>query len=201
MLNFTPVREQKMTYADLAKGLTVKQLRKHVDDMIDTVLKIIADAKDRDVVMTPVDPQANDTFAANEADKGIAWSLGHVIVHGTASSEESAALALELARGLTVEKRSRYETPWETVKTIAQCRKRLEESRRMQHAMLSAWPDKPSTITYTPSGRTFEINCTARFILGLSHQDSHLEQLREIMRQAMAARAPKKAVKTPADKR
>jgi len=33
------------------------------------------------------------------------------------------------------------------------------------------------------------INAIGRFLFGLSHDDSHLEQLREIMRQARAARA------------
>src|SRR6185437_14579064 len=109
---------------------------------------------------------------------------GHVIVHVTASSEEAAALALVLARGLPVEGRSRYEVYWETVTTIAQARQRLEESRKMRKAMLDAWPDEPHLeVTYIPYQSVGPINAIGRFILGLSHDDSHLEQLREIMRQ------------------
>ncbi len=192
MLNFTPIREKKTTYLEVSKALTPKQLHKLADEMIDTLLKIIADAKDRDVVVVPSDPQAMDTFAAKAEDKGIAWTLGHVIVHATASSEESAALSSVLARGLSVEGRSRFETPWETVKTVSQCRKRLEESRKIQHAFLHTWPDKPSSITYSPGPWAGDINCAARFVMGLGHAESHLGQLREIMNQAVASRAPKK---------
>ena len=57
------------------------------------------------------------------------------------------ALALadpaDLARGVAFHGRSRSEVPWETVTTIAQCRARLEESRRMRLASLDMWPDQP----------------------------------------------------------
>ncbi|HEY0752872.1 MAG TPA: hypothetical protein VGD98_02750 [Ktedonobacteraceae bacterium] len=107
-----------------------------------------------------------------------------MIVHATASSEESAALALTLARGLPVEGRSRYEVYWETVTTVEQMRRRLEESRSMRKAMLDAWPDEPHLeVTYTPYPSVGSINAIGRFIFGLSHDTSHLEQLREIMRQ------------------
>ncbi|HCP73182.1 MAG TPA: DinB family protein, partial [Ktedonobacter sp.] len=42
--------------------------------------------------------------------------------------------------------------------------------------------------TYTPYPRLGPINAVTRFVLGLSHDDSHIEQLREIMRQARAQR-------------
>jgi hypothetical protein len=153
--------------------------------MINTELDIIASATDADVVFVPVDPQANDTFGKAE-DKDLAWTL-HVIVHATASSEEGAALSSPLARGLAVEGRSRYETPWETVTTVAQLHQRLEESRRMRLAFLETWPDEPhlDVIQTLSFG---QLNAVARFLAGLLHEDSHLEQLREIMRQAHAAR-------------
>lgn len=186
MLDFTPIRERTQTVAEFAAGLTKSDLQKYTNEMIDTELAIIASATDADVVFVPVDPQANDTYGKSE-DKDLAWTLGHVIVHTTASSEESAALSSVLARGLNVDGRSRYETPWETVTTVAQLHQRLEESRRMRLAFLETWPDEPhlDIIQDLPFGK---FNAVARFLLGLLHEDSHLEQLREILRQAHAAR-------------
>ena len=190
MIDFSPVRAGEKTYADIAATLSKADLYTLTDEMIDTVREIIADATDEDVTFEPEDPEANDTFADNADVVDLPWNLGHVIVHITASSEESAALALTLARGLPVEGRSRYETPWETVTTVAQVHQRLEESRRMRKAMLDAWPDQPHLdVTYTPYPRAGAVNAVGRFILGLSHDDSHLGQLREIMRQGRARRS------------
>lgn len=120
----------------------------------------------------------------------MAWTLGHVVVHATASSEEAAALAADLARGVEPIGRSRYEVDWQTVHTVAQLRQRFAESRRIRQAYLAAWPDAPHLdVTYTPIPSLGPMNATSRFMLGLLHDDSHLEQLREIMRQARAARA------------
>jgi hypothetical protein len=153
--------------------------------MVDTVHGLIKDCTDADVTFTPVDPAAKDDAAATEAEKTIAWSLGHIIVHITASSEESAFLAAEMARGVPNHGRSRYETHWETVTTIRQCRDRLEESRRMRLATLDVWPDQPHVeITYEPYPTAGQRNCFAQFIGGLSHEDSHLAQIREVVRQA-----------------
>lgn len=190
MLDFSRVRNKDLTISELATGLTVADLHRYTDDMINAVLGLIDDAVDADVDFQPVDPAANDTFAANQQDVNIAWTLGHVIVHATASSEEAAALAAELARGVEITGRSRYETPWQSVHTVAQLHSRLAESRRMRHAFLDAWPDEPNlsmTFTYQRPGAT-PVNAIGRFISGLSHEDSHLEQIREIMRQAKAAR-------------
>jgi hypothetical protein len=123
--------------------------------------------------------------------------LGHVIVHVTASAEEAAYQAVELARGVRYRRlRSRYEVPWQTVTTIEQCRQRLEESRRMRLASLDMWPDKPFLAnTYKlqigPAVVTEgypQANCVVRFLLGLMHEDEHLDQITEIVRQARAAR-------------
>jgi hypothetical protein len=110
-------------------------------------------------------------------------------VHTTASAEESAALAAELARGVEFHGRSRYETPWETVTTIAQCRHRLEESRRMRLMSLEMWPDQPHLDNvYEPWPGASEVNPIGRFVLGLMHDDAHLDQIAKIVRQAKAAR-------------
>ncbi len=186
MLDFTAVRNRTVSLTDLAQNLKKADLYSATDEMVDTMLQIVADATDADVVFVPQDPQANDTFG-DPTERELSWTLAHVAVHGTASSEESAALALTLARGLPVEGRSRYETPWRTVTTIAQVRHRLEESRRMRKAMLDAWPDEPHLdVTYSPYTQLGPLNAITRFIMGLLHEDSHVEQLQEIMRQAHA---------------
>ena len=178
-----------MTFSDMARDLTPADLRNLTNEMIDTMLSIVADATDEDVVFIPQDPNADDPYGIPE-EKDLVWTLGHVAVHTTASAEESAALALTLARGLAPEGRSRYEVPWRTVQTIAQVRHRFEESRRMRLAMLDAWPDEPHLeVTYSISPRFGPFNATARFLVGLYHDDDHLGQLNEIMRQVHEARS------------
>jgi hypothetical protein len=190
MLDFTAVRSGETTIGQLSAGLTRSDLRRLTNEMIDTMHSLIAECVDADVFFTPDDPEANDTFAADEADVRLPWTLGHVIVHATASAEESAALAAELARGVRYHGRSRHEVPWQTMTTIAQCRQRLEESRRMRLASLDTWPDAPHLDnTYRYREGDEPINAVNRFVRGLSHDDSHLEQVEKIVQQAKAARA------------
>jgi len=191
MIDFTPHRKREKTLGELVADFTVDDLRDLTNAMIDRQLALIADCTDEDVVFVPEDPAAEDKYAASEADANIAWTLGHVIVHVTASSEEKAFLAAEQARGVDRDGRSRYETPWETVTTIAQVRARLEESRRMRLASLDMWPDDPNldlTITYRYLRGS--MNAIARYCMGLLHDDDHLEQIAEIVRQAHAVRQP-----------
>jgi len=190
LLDFTPVRNKEITLAEFVARLTVDDLRELTNNMVDAVLDLIADCVDEDVTFVPVDPDADDPYATDEAERNIAWTLGHVIVHTTASAEESAGIAAELARGVEYHGRSRYEVPWRTVTKIEQCRQRLEESRRMRLASLDMWPDQPHLDnTYEPWKGIGEINAVGRFVLGLMHDDDHLGQIVEIVRQAKAARA------------
>ncbi len=183
MIDFTPIQRGEKSFAGLAADLTKADLYQATAEIIADTQSIVADAIDADVAFEPNDPAAKDTFGKSE-EAELAWSLGHVIVHATASSEEAASLALTLARGLPVEGRSRYEVPWRDVTTTAQIQQRLAESLRMRTAMLDAWPDKPDLeITYTPFPQAGPLNAIARFMLGLYHEASHLEQMREIMRQ------------------
>src|SRR5215470_14239067 len=99
MLDFTGVSNGSQTIADVAASLTKADLYQLTDEMIDTMRMIVADAIDADVSFEPEDPNANDLFGKPE-EVALPWSLGHVIVHTTASAEESAVLALTLARGL-----------------------------------------------------------------------------------------------------
>jgi hypothetical protein len=83
--------------------------------------------------------------------------------------------------------RSRYEVPWESVTTIAGCRARLAESRRMRLASLDLWPDPPHLDTvfrYRPDSPP--LNAYERFMGGLRHGNAHIDQVREIVRQAHA---------------
>ncbi len=195
MLDFSPVRNKQMTMMELVRDLSRADLRRLTNEMVDTMLEAIADCNDFDVTFTPVDPQAKDTAAASEAEVNMAWTLGHVIVHTTASAEEAAFLAAELARGVPNHGRSRYETPWRSVTTIAQCRRRLEESRRMRLATLDVWPDEPHLDNvYAIWDKGPVVNAVARFVFGLRHDDDHLGQIREIVRQAREARAADKLV-------
>jgi hypothetical protein len=189
MLDFRSVRDKKTTLSELVAGLTLDDLRALTNEMIDTMLGMIAGCVDADVVFVPSDPAAHDQFAATEEEVKLAWTLGHVIVHTTASAEESAALAAELARGVAFHGRSRYETPWQTVTTIAQCRRRLEESRRMRLTSLAMWPDEPHLDNvYEPWQGAPLVNAIGRFVLGLMHEDDHVGHIAEIVRQAQAAR-------------
>jgi hypothetical protein len=188
MLDFTPVRSGLVSMADFANGLEKDELWTLTNEMIDTMLSLIAGCSDEDVVFVPEDPDAFDEFAETEDELDLAWTLGHVIVHTTASAEEAAFLAAELARGVPMRvRRSRYEVPWEDVTTIAQARYRLEESRRMRLASLDLWPDEPDLENHYVYRRTnAQINAKTRFVFGLKHDDDHLEQIAEIVRQAQA---------------
>lgn len=178
-------REVSITDTDL----TADDLRYLTNQMVDRVLGLIEGCVDADVTFEPNDPAANDPDAATASERNMPWTLGHLIVHTTASSEEAAALAAELARGVAYHGRSRSEVPWTTVTTIEQCRHRLEESRRMRLASLDMWPDQPYLDnTYTAREGGTPSNCVRRFTNGLRHDESHLAQIGETVRQAKAAR-------------
>jgi hypothetical protein len=190
MLDFRPVYAGTTTLARMAASLSAARLHAATDEMIDAMRAIVADATDADVVFTPIDPDAPGADGASGArERG--WTLGRVIVHTTATSEASAALAASLARGLPPEGSARYEVDWRTVTRAKQVLGRLEESRRMRHAFLDAWPDRPHLEVTLPTALSRlggSLDAPTQFVLGLFHDDAHLGQLREIMRQARAAR-------------
>ena len=190
MLNFAPVRAKEITLQELTADLTVTDLRRLTDEMVNAMLSLIAGCTDADVVFVPEDPEAYDKYAAAAEELHVPWTLGHVVVHATASAEECAFLAAEAARGVSDRGgRSRYEVPWLSVTTVAQCRRRLEESRRMRLACLDVWPERAhveAAYRFRPDGPVF--GAAALFAYGLFHDDSHLGQIAEIVRQAKAAR-------------
>jgi hypothetical protein len=189
MLDFEPIRRREKTLSDLAEGLGRGDLVQLTREMVELQLRLLDGVEDADVTFVPDDPEANDTFAANPDDTALAWTLGHVVVHAAASSEEAAAHALSLARGVEPHERSRYEVPWQQATTVAFLRGRLRESLRMRLAMLDAWPDDPHLETvYVAAEGVAPRNAIARLLGGLSHDDSHLDQIRKVAAQARAAR-------------
>jgi hypothetical protein len=190
MLDFAALRGKKISFKDLCMGLTVDDLHRLTDEMVDHLLVLIASARDDDVTFQPIDPQAYDEYACNAEEVTLPWTLGHVILHTTASAEEAAARASSLARGVEVKERSRYEVPWQSVSTVEQLRQRLGESRRMRHAFLNTWPDSPNLeLAFTANHPNAKPrNAVVMFVSGLAHDDAHLEQISEILRQAAAAR-------------
>lgn len=186
MLDFTPTLNGRLTLAQFSAQFTPNDLRRFTNEMIDAQQHLIADCTDADVTFVPNDPQAHDTYAISTDKVDLAWTLGHVIVHTTASAEEAAAIAVELARGVPFRGgRSRAEVAWQTIATIAQCRHRLEESRRMRLASLDMWPNEPNLVNvYQPAPNIEPRNAQTRFVLGLKHDNDHLKQIAEILRQA-----------------
>ena len=185
MLDFDPVRNERTTLQELASDLSKQDLHELTIDMISYQLNLIKDCSDADVIFVPEDPEADDPFAERSEDVDLAWTLGHVIVHVTASSEEAAAIAAELARGVKYHGRSRYETPWQSISTINQCRNRLDESQRIRLASLEMWPSHPHLENeYKSRPGAPAMNATTRFIYGLMHDDDHLEQIANIIQQA-----------------
>jgi len=184
MLDFQPVREKKLTLQDLVRDLTKDDLRRELNEMYDEVSRLIANCTDAHITFEPVDKKANDPYSV-KGEESIAWTLGHVIVHLTASMEESASIASELARGVPYHGRSRSEIPWRDATTIEYCRERLAESRRMCIASLETWPDEPHLEnTYSPAEGAVPHTCVSRFASGLRHASDHLGQITEIVRQA-----------------
>jgi hypothetical protein len=189
-LDFTPVRNGTIAMNDFAAGLSLDQLRGLSAASVDRMLALLDGCVDADIVFVPADPAARDDAAADPADLALAWTLGHNIVHTTASAEEYAAVASELARGVPFHGRPRYETPWERVATVGQCRQRLVESRRIRIASLELWPDAPHLengyVAWSTSGW---VNAKGIFVWGLAHDADHERQMGQIIRQSRAARA------------
>ena len=196
-LDLTPLVRGEMKAIELVRKYnpTARDLRKATNHSIDTLLEIINDLTDKDVVFDPIDPYADDPHAKPGEEK-IGWSIAHLVAHVTASSEEWASYSAILARGIPYvpEPRLRYETAWRDITTKAQCVQRLEESRRMRLAFLDIWPDVPHLDVYRELSPRFleragEMNAQSGFLFGLKHEIGHYDQFREVARQAREARA------------
>ena len=190
MFDLGPAFRGEKTVDEILDGVTVENLRELTSEMVDTIWGYMADCRDADVVFQPIDPEADDPFAEDDGNGNLAWTLGHVVVHVTATAEEAATLAAEMARGVERAGRSRSEVAWESVTSIEQCRQRLQESRRMQLASLDMWPDKPNLeIRGKPWPTAPEVNAIGRFVFGLAHAWDHFDQIQEVVRQAKVVRS------------
>lgn len=188
MLDFSPLRKKEISLNEFAAGLTKADLHDLTVEMVETQLGLIKVCTDADVVFVPDDPISDDPFAENPDDVTLAWTLGHVIVHVTASSEEAAAISAELARGVKYHGRSRHEVPWQSVTTINQCQDRLKESKQIRLASLNMWPEIPHLENqYKSRPSSPAMNAVSRFLYGLMHDDDHLEHISNIIKQAKDA--------------
>lgn len=178
MPDFEAFRAGKLTYQDLQNSTDYHELSALAGGVFNQVEAIVADLTDKAVDFVPKDEHLQDP-----GEQG--WTLGHVIAHLTAGLEEFSAMGAMLARGVPIEGRLRYETPWEEVHTANQVHQRLTESRRITHAFFGGWPDAPHfdvTRLIVPSFGP--LNATGVALLGIMHGTGHYDQLREIMRQA-----------------
>lgn len=193
MIDFSQVQQEGVLFYDFAQRFTVEQMRAATLHSIGRLLDLVRPLNDAQVTFAPDDPNANDPFAP-EHERYLGWSVAHLVMHVTASSEEWAGIASILARGIPYprEPRLRYETDWHVVTTQAQVIQRLEESRRMRLAYLDAFPDKPhydvfQDISERWIARNGRVNARAAFLQGLRHEVGHWEQIQEAARQAREA--------------
>ncbi len=178
-IDFDTLRAGKVGVQDLADTLTVEDLRQATEFSINTMLGHIAACKDEDVAFVARDLNADELNG---------WTLSHVITHTTATAEAGAFAAMDLARGIALQGIGRYETPWESLRTIEDCRQRLRESLRMRLASLAAWPDHPDLANrYTPFPDAGSLNAKGIFVLGLEHDDVHQHHLADIVHQINVA--------------
>lgn len=184
-MNFDPVNSYQLPMHAFASRFTVADLKRLTNESVDQFVSLIQPCSDADVGYVPNDPDAYDTYAArfrpDEAQLG--WTIGHNIVHATASAEEYAYDAAGLARGVPYHGRSRFELPWQMVATTQQCLARLEESRRMRLASLGMWPDDPDLENgVTPWRESGWVNAVGLFTWGIAHDASHIQQIKEIIK-------------------
>jgi hypothetical protein len=192
-IDFAALAARETTYLDVSENVSVAHLVEITESSIDFMLSLLDEMTDADVTFDPVDENADDPHAA-AGEENIGWSLAHLIAHVTASSEEGASISSRLARGVVASgSRDRWETPWRDITTVAHCRQRLEESRRMRLAFLQAWPDEPQLDVFRDLSPRFiavlgQFNAPATFLYGISHEIGHFDQLLDVRRQALAAR-------------
>jgi hypothetical protein len=167
----------------------IAALRRPTILMFQRSAALLRAARDADITFVPDDPLADDPYAEPGHEQSVGWTLGHIIAHLTATLEEHAAVAAELARGVAYHGRSRTEVPWQDVGSVAACRVRLAESRRICLASFGMWPEAPDLAnTYVPWEGAPPYGATASYLLGLRHAVAHLPQIADVLAQARADR-------------
>lgn len=183
LIDFQLVLSKEKTLLDLADQYRRADLAAALNSYVDTTCQVINDLDDESLTYIPFDPEANDPYAATEAERHAGWNLAHLVLHVTASAEEAAAFSSLLARGVAIGGRLRSEGDWREVTTHAEVISRLEESRRMCLAYLDTWPDNPDLVTVRIMPESFKLpapNAPVSFLFGLMHWHNHLEQFRKV---------------------
>jgi len=184
MLDFAPVRVHRMSMHHFAATFTRADFARWTEESIERFLALLDIASNEAITFIPDDPNASDLYAVDVSDQTLAWTLGHVIAHTTASADEYATVAAELARGIPFHGRPRAERPWQEMQTVADCRQRLQESHRLRTASLQMWPDVPNlTEGYVPWEASGWVNAPGIFTWGLAHDDDHYHQAQKILAQ------------------
>jgi len=203
IIDFEAIRAGTLTIQDVADTMTLDDLELATELSVNNMLAHIAACTDADVTFVPRDPHATEDVRDADGET-LGWTLSHVIVHATASSEAGAFAAVDLARGVSlqgpalgyvapcgvsVQGMSLAEAPWDRFTTIEQCRQRLKESKRMRLASLKAWPDLPDLSNrFTPFPGVGRLNAKEMHVLSLEHDDAHQQQLAEIVQQINACK-------------
>lgn len=183
LIDFQPVMRREMPIEDLAARYTNADLGEALRAYVAFTRGVMSTVTDAEATFVPPDPDANDPYAASEAEQHVGWSLVHLVVHVTASAEEAAAFSSLLARGIAIGGRLRSETPWESVTTVAGALARLDESERMCLGYLAAWPDRPdlATVRILPEGSKWRPpNAPTQFLSGLLHWNNHVQQFERV---------------------
>lgn len=190
VIDFSPL--SGVITREFSDKFTLADLRAAVTSYYDFIRDLLNDLNDAQVLFEPLDEGADDPYAVKSEDRKIGWSIAHLVLHVTASLEESASVGSMLARGVSMDKtRYRYEPDWRSVTDKATVLARLAESRRMCLAYLDTWPDEP----HLDNLRVFDadhylakaqINAVGATLGGLRHMNSHVEQLKRVAEQAKA---------------
>jgi hypothetical protein len=193
-IDFSALHSRTQQLPEFTTALSLKDIRETADHGIAVMRSVLVGLTDADVVFEPNDANANDPHAPAE-DQHIGWSIAHLILHATASTEEYFATAAVLARGIAYPKepRLRYEGDWREITTLAQCYQRIDEASRMRNGFLDTFPDVPHLdVMWERSERFIEIfgecNAFGAAVMGLSHEFGHHDQFKDARAQALAAR-------------
>lgn len=181
IIDFQPILMKEKNLLDLASGYTQTDLIDTLNWYIDFTMNVVVNTtSDKQATDIPIDPHADDPYAASEEERHMGWSLVHLVTHITASAEEGAAFSSILARGIAISGRLRKEYDWRRVTTRTFALQRLEECRRICLGYLATWPDQPdfSTLRIMPEHlNRLKANAPVSFVYGLLHWYNHIEQI------------------------